>query len=95
MGDGTFLTRDPTTGRVAHVTKENESDHAERFEARLEQEAPRERAAATSTVHVLRQGLPLCGFSTEVPANWPPGHTWTHEDDCEHVTCPECLKLLS
>jgi hypothetical protein len=29
-----------------------------------------------TTVHLLRHGLPLCGFSTKVPGEWPPNHVW-------------------
>lgn len=27
-------------------------------------------------VHVLLRGLPLCGFTRDVPARWPKGHRW-------------------
>ena len=35
-------------------------------------------------VHVLHKGLPLCGFTRDIPAEWPPGHSWLgalHLDD--------------
>ena len=28
------------------------------------------------TVHALKHGLPMCGFSRELPADWPDGHAW-------------------
>lgn len=28
------------------------------------------------TVHVLKHGLPRCGFSKEVPRDWPRGNVW-------------------
>lgn len=27
-------------------------------------------------VHFLLHGLPVCGFSNEMPVSWPPGHVW-------------------
>lgn len=39
-------------------------------------------------VHILRHGQPLCGFSSEVPVNWPDGHFFTRKKD--KATCPGC-----
>ncbi len=39
------------------------------------------------TVHLLDQGLPLCGFSREVPARWPHKHIWSplrRDSNCHH-----------
>jgi hypothetical protein len=33
------------------------------------------------TVHILYEGLPLCGFSTTVPRDWPEGHRWVTIED--------------
>lgn len=33
------------------------------------------------TVHILYEGLPLCGFSTAVLGEWPKGHKWVTIDD--------------
>lgn len=44
-----------------------------------------------STVHILRHGLPLCGFTTRVPGDWPAGNTWVPVDD-ELVSCPGCME---
>lgn len=41
------------------------------------------------TVHVLLHGLPLCGFTKDVPRDWPDGHVWIHR---EHITDPEAKK---
>jgi hypothetical protein len=42
------------------------------------------------TVHVLRHGLPLCGFATGFPADWPPGHSWVGMDDLAVANCAGC-----
>lgn len=42
-------------------------------------------------LHVLRYGLPLCGFSNEVPAKWPAGNRWVPIDDLKHATCKQCV----
>lgn len=44
-------------------------------------------------VHILKYGLPLCGFTNEVPARWPRGHVWTEEwYDFSRITnlCTTC-----
>ena len=28
------------------------------------------------TIHALRHGFPLCGFTTAPPNEWPTGHFW-------------------
>ena len=43
-----------------------------------------------SEVHVLHEGRPLCGFSNDVPANWPGGHLWVGIKDVEDSTCAGC-----
>ena len=45
-----------------------------------------------NVVHVLQHGLPLCGFSKDVPASWPGGHVWTSVDNVSDVTCLPCKK---
>jgi len=46
-------------------------------------------------VHVLRYGLPLCGFADTVPGKWPAGHQWIHyPDPSGKSTCLECQKCL-
>lgn len=45
-----------------------------------------------TVVHMLYHGYPLCGFTTEIPANWPEGHSWVSVMDAEHATCPECIR---
>ncbi len=42
------------------------------------------------TVHALREGLPLCGFSRDVPVNWPEGNFWTSAENVKCITCPTC-----
>jgi len=41
-------------------------------------------------IHALHQGLPLCGFSARVPAEWPQGHQWVHLKDWQAATCAAC-----
>jgi hypothetical protein len=54
-------------------------------------------------VHILRHGFPFCGFSDEVPKDWPPGHTWISFDDALEgdealrvaaFVCQPCLSAL-
>lgn len=46
---------------------------------------------SAETVHVLRAGLPICGFSDRVPMYWPPGHVWvTYGQGVRDVTCEKC-----
>lgn len=48
----------------------------------------------TFTVHILATGLPLCGFSTGVPKNWPEGHKWVSITDPEDANCQKCLSFV-
>jgi hypothetical protein len=41
-------------------------------------------------VHVLREGLPVCAFSSRVPGEWPSGHQWVSEEHLSDVTCGVC-----
>lgn len=43
-------------------------------------------------VHGLRNGLPLCGFTTDVPRDWPPEHKWSSEVD--EINCAGCLRSI-
>lgn len=47
-------------------------------------------------VHGLHYGLPLCRFSIDPPATWPPGHKWAgiDEEGREQITCATCRALL-
>lgn len=48
---------------------------------------------ARTVVHILFNGLPACGFSTEASEHWPEGHRWLRVDqDRYKVTCDDCLK---
>lgn len=48
-------------------------------------------------IHFLHFGQPLCGFSNEVPRDWPPGHCWAGLDDNEAkanpLACQACLAV--
>lgn len=48
-------------------------------------------------IHFLHHGLPLCGFTREIPLNWPSGHRWVRVDDAEAgahpLMCQVCLAL--
>ena len=46
--------------------------------------------APPKVVHVLLYGLPLCGFSRDLPAQWPDGHVWTHLGSDDPVSCRAC-----
>lgn len=45
-------------------------------------------------VHILMHGNPLCGFTKEVPRDWPEGHSFLtiHEAmiQLEKITCSHC-----
>lgn len=43
------------------------------------------------TVHVLRAGQPVCGFSTDFPRDWPTGHYWVSARNLGRVNCEGCL----
>ena len=47
---------------------------------------------AERVVHALYHGLPLCGFSNEVPNKWPEGHQWTDVNDTGFITCTVCQR---
>lgn len=40
------------------------------------------------TIHFLHEGLPLCGFTREIPINWPHQHKWAHRGDEEALSSP-------
>lgn len=40
---------------------------------------------APHCVHVLDRGLPLCGFSRDLPKDWPDGHVWVRANDRSKV----------
>lgn len=42
-------------------------------------------------VHVLRQGLPLCGFSLGFPCNWPQSHSWVPLEERSLANCWTCV----
>lgn len=63
----------------------------ERFQQQLpEYEAIMASVPDQKTVHALLEGLPLCRFSTDVPANWPKGHVSTDPSDETNINCPAC-----
>lgn len=45
-------------------------------------------AVLKPSIHVLHGGLPICGFSTRPPGEWPPGHQWASYTDRARATCP-------
>ena len=48
-------------------------------------------AAHMRIVHVLVAGRPKCGFTTDLPKDWPVGHVWVQAGD-PAVTCGGCLE---
>lgn len=53
---------------------------------------PRAETADTEKViHVLHEGMPLCGFSSEVPRDWPRGHSWIGIDTMIVGGVDECV----
>lgn len=46
-------------------------------------------------VHVLEHGLPLCRFTSKVPAEWPEGHAWVERGGWSlYATCEDCLRAI-
>jgi hypothetical protein len=41
-------------------------------------------------VHILHEGLPLCRFTQDVPADWPQGHKWVSKTE-PGANCQACL----
>ena len=48
------------------------------------------RAQQHAIVHALLHGQPLCGFTHNLPKDWPEGHVWTGKEDVQNITCPHC-----
>jgi hypothetical protein len=47
--------------------------------------------APGDTVHVLKNGRPLCRFTAVLfPANWPGGHFWVGMEDAYAANCAKC-----
>ncbi|KKN81369.1 hypothetical protein LCGC14_0319820 [marine sediment metagenome] len=46
----------------------------------------------TVTIHGLLNGLPMCGFTTDIPFHWPIEHKWSLDPD--DFTCEACFKLV-
>lgn len=42
------------------------------------------------TVHILDRGLPLCGFSSKVPGEWPHLHVWARMETYYEANCGRC-----
>jgi hypothetical protein len=55
---------------------------------------PEEASQPPEVVHVLREGYPLCGFSSKAPVDWPAGHKWIGPPDVKFATCGGCLARL-
>jgi hypothetical protein len=47
------------------------------------------------TVHILYEGLPLCGFTTDVPAKWPPRSVWVRLEEKLDANCGGCLVVAA
>ena len=41
-------------------------------------------------IHAMYSGYPLCGFSDELPRDWPAGHGFVSYSQIVKITCPEC-----
>lgn len=46
------------------------------------------------TIHALRRGFALCGFSPLRPADWPDGHIWAHSTRPDRINCPGCKEKM-
>jgi len=47
------------------------------------------------TVHILDRGLPLCEFSSKVPAEWPHLHIWTRMETHYEANCGRCKRVCA
>jgi hypothetical protein len=45
------------------------------------------------TIHILVSGIPLCGFTMELPTKWPIGHFYVREYEAEDATCQKCREV--
>ena len=45
-------------------------------------------------IHILNEGFPLCGFSSDFPVNWPEGHLWVSITEPDDANCEECKRNL-
>lgn len=46
-------------------------------------------------IHLLSEGLPLCGFSNEIPSKWDAKHSWVDADCVRNDSwnyCPQCIE---
>ncbi|MDP1706454.1 MAG: phosphoribosyltransferase family protein [bacterium] len=43
------------------------------------------------TIHILWGGRPHCGFSPEVPGNWPADHRWVGPEEADKANCHGCV----
>lgn len=57
-------------------------------------------------IHILHEGLPLCGFTDAVPRDWPVGDRWVRREEIEtkedyariqavDTVCPLCLVRMA
>lgn len=46
--------------------------------------------SGTHVIHGLWNGLSLCRFTWEVPANWPNGNLWVPGLQVDEITCVRC-----
>lgn len=42
-------------------------------------------------VHVLKEGLPVCRFTTALPREWPKNMYWVTEAERENASCSSCM----
>jgi hypothetical protein len=46
-------------------------------------------------IHLLRKGVPIRGFTWELPRGWAPGHKWVGIDERQDATCVRCLEIAA
>jgi len=44
----------------------------------------------TEVIHILDAGLPLCGFTQDIPRDWPEGHRWIGRKEVDGYQSPPC-----
>lgn len=75
---------------VLGLTKEGAPRHPLYVRATTRPQLWRKGSAQTAPIHVLHEGLPLCGFTRVVPRDWPAGHLWVGVGLVREATCSEC-----
>ena len=82
----------PLCGTVYWCSLGEQEYHERVVQARINKARAKEEPQMT---HILHSGLPLCGFSTDVPDNWPDGNKYVPIGSSNLSNCEECKDIKS